>query len=157
MKPLPPDAMMSVYMRRFKSAEPFTEDALLTLARLSRGVFRRLLRYITLTLDFWERDGGRGLIDVEAVKDAVTTEKLWEDMELELSGLFSRHGDLGFKAVELLMYLEQHGARKQGELAELLGIGSSQVSRLLTKLEHGRYVTRTREGTDKIVSLRKEA
>jgi len=32
-----------------------------------------------------------------------------------------------------------------------------QTPVILTKLEHSRYVTRTREATDKIVSLRKQA
>jgi len=42
--------MVEAYRKRFKTIEPFAEDALLTLARVSRGIFRRFLRYITLTL-----------------------------------------------------------------------------------------------------------
>jgi hypothetical protein len=157
--PIPPEAMTSVYTKRFKTTEPFTEEALLALARKSRGVFRRFLRYITLTLDLWEGEhkaaGDR--IGVEVVKRAVTAERLAEDMELELSALFPKHSDLRFQAVQLLTHLEEQGPQRQRELAEFLGIEAYSLSRLLTKLERGRYVTRTREATDKIVSLRKQA
>ncbi|MGA2462654.1 MAG: MarR family transcriptional regulator [Candidatus Bathyarchaeia archaeon] len=44
----------------------------------------------------------------------------------------------------------------QSDLAEQLGVEPYAMSRLLTKLEHSRYVTRTREATDKIVSQRKQ-
>ena len=79
---------------RFKAADPFTDDALLTLACMSDGV--------------------------------------------------------------LLMRLEEHGPQKQSELAKSLDTEPYSLSRLLTKLERSRYVTRTREATDKIVSLKKQ-
>ena len=50
LEPLRPEQMVEVYRKRFKAIEPFTEDALLTLGRMSRGIFRRFLRYIALTL-----------------------------------------------------------------------------------------------------------
>jgi hypothetical protein len=46
-EPLEPKTMVEAYRKRFKAIEPFTEDALLTLARMSRGIFRCFLRYIT--------------------------------------------------------------------------------------------------------------
>ena len=54
LEPLRPEQMVEVYRKRFKTIKPFTEDALLTLARMSRGIFRRFLIYITLTLQHWE-------------------------------------------------------------------------------------------------------
>jgi len=63
-----------------------TEDALMTLARMSRGIFRRFQRYIMLTIRAWQtRPSGEGGIDVATVKEAVTLDRLAEDMELELS------------------------------------------------------------------------
>ena len=79
--------MVEAYRRRFKALAPFTEDALFTLARMSRGIFRRFLRYITLTLRRWETDR-KDSIDTRIVKEAVTVEGLAEDMELELTELF---------------------------------------------------------------------
>jgi hypothetical protein len=156
LRPLQPEEIVEAYKKRFKTTDPFTNDALLTLARMSRGIFRRFLRYITLALDFWQLEhGARGdRIDIETVKRAVTTERLAEDMELELSDLFPKHSDLRFQAVQLLAHLEEQGSQKQSELANSLGMEAYSLSRLLTKLEHSRYVTRTREATDKIVSLR---
>ena len=103
--------MVEAYRRRFKALAPFTEDALFTLARMTRGIFRRFLRYITLTLQHWEVDG-KGSIDTAIVKEAVTVERLAEDMELELAELFPKQSDLRLQAVRLLMRLEGIGSQK---------------------------------------------
>jgi len=51
------------------------------------------------------------------------------------------------------MHLEESGPKKQTELAEALGMEGYAMSRLLAKLELHRYITRQRDGTDKVVSL----
>jgi len=155
LEPLKPEQMVEAYRKRFKAIEPFTEDALLTLARMSRGIFRRFLRYITLTLQYSESHGKK-IIDTETVKEAVTVERLAEDMELEFVELFPKQSDLRLQAVGLLMHLEESGPNKQTELAEELDLEGYAMSRLLAKLELHRYIARRREGTDKIVSLREE-
>jgi len=154
LEPLKPEQMVEAYRKRFKVIEPFTEDALLALARMSRGIFRRFLRYITLTLQCSELHGKK-IIDAETVRDAVTVERLAEDMELELVELFPKQSDLRLQAVRLLMHLEESGPKKQGELAEEFGLEEYAMSRLLAKLELHRYIARRREGTDKFVSLLK--
>jgi hypothetical protein len=155
LEPLKPEQMVEAYRKRFKKAiEPFTEDALLTLARVSCGIFRRFLRYITLTLRHWEVDG-KGPIDTTIVKEAVTVERLAEDMERELAELFPKQSDLRLQAVRLLMYLEESGPKKQSELVEELGLEANAMSRLLAKLGLHRYIARRREGTDKFVGLLK--
>jgi hypothetical protein len=114
--PLVPGQMVEAYRKRFGDTKPFTEDALLHLARMSRGIFRRFLRYITLTLDASEivrRESGSP-IDSDIVRRAVTTERLAEDMELELAELFPKHSDLRLQAVRLLMLLEESGPARQG-------------------------------------------
>jgi hypothetical protein len=155
LEPLAPEQMLEVYVRRFRSTEPFTERALLKLAQMSRGIFRRFLRYILLALDLWEHKPGQPQrIDVDLVVQAVPVERLSEDMELELSALFPKHSDLRLQAVRLLMHLEEKGPTRQIQLGEVLGIEPWAMSRLLTKLELHRYVGRERAGTDKIVSLK---
>jgi hypothetical protein len=154
LEPLRPEQMVEAYRKRFKAIEPFTEDTLLALARMSRGIFRRFLRYITLTLQQWETKRS-GRIDTTVVKEAVTVERLAEDMELELAELFPKQSDLRLQAVRLLMHLEESGPRKQTELAEELGMEGYAMSRLLARLELHRYIVRRREGTDKLVSLLK--
>ena len=53
LEPLIPEQMLEAYVRPFQNTEPFTEGAMLKLARMSRGVFRRL-SYILLALDLFE-------------------------------------------------------------------------------------------------------
>jgi len=154
LKPLEPSLMVEAYVKQFKTKEPFTDDALLTVARMSRGIFRRFLRHISLTLDLWStRSQPLRPIDTATVKNAVTAEGLAEDMELELVELFPKHSDPRLQAVQLLMHLEESGPMRQSRLGELLGIEPYAVSRLLAKLELHRYVVREREGADKIVRL----
>jgi DNA-binding MarR family transcriptional regulator len=155
LQPLRPEQMLKAYTKRFKTAHPFTEDALLTLARMSRGIFRRFLRYITQTIDAWVGSPGpRKPIDTGLVKKTITTERLAEDMEKELLDLFPKQSDLRFQAVQILMHLEESGPLPQSELAEQLDIPPYAMTRLLAKLESNHYVTRKRSGNDKIVSLR---
>jgi hypothetical protein len=155
LEPLKPEQMFEAYRKLFKAIKPFTEDTLLSLARVSRGIFRRFLRYITFTLQYSEPHGKK-IIDAETVREAVTVERLAEDMELELVELFPKQSDLRLQAVRLLMYLEESGPKKQGELVEEFGLEEYAMSRLLAKLELHRYIVRRREGTDKIVTLREE-
>ena len=77
-------------------------------------------------------------------------------MELELEELFPKKSDLWLQAVRLLMHLEESGPKKQTELVEELDMEDYAMSRLLAKLELHRYIIRRREGTDKIVALRKQ-
>jgi hypothetical protein len=69
---------------------------------MSRGILRRFLRYITLTLQYSESHGKKN-IDTETVEEAVTVKRLAEDMELELVALFPKQSDLRLQAVRLLM------------------------------------------------------
>lgn len=65
LEPLKLEQMLEAYRKALGTLEPFTRDGLLTLARMSRGISRRFLRYIILTLDLWqalraEATDGRG-------------------------------------------------------------------------------------------------
>jgi DNA-binding MarR family transcriptional regulator len=141
-------------VQQFKSTWPFTEHALLALARMSRGVFRRYLRYIILSLDLWEnRTEGSWEIDSSLVSEAVPLERICEDMALELAQLFPKHSELREQAARLLIRLGERGDWKQTELAKDLDMEPYALSRILAKLEIQRYVNRKRDGKDKIVSL----
>jgi hypothetical protein len=54
LKSLKPERMVEAYGQQFESTEPFTPEALYAVARLSRGIFRRFLRYILLAIELWE-------------------------------------------------------------------------------------------------------
>jgi predicted transcriptional regulator len=155
LKPLAPERMVESYRVTFGSTSPFTEEALLTIARLSRGIYRRYLRYITMTLDYWSKMKANqsDCIEKKVVKMAIPFERLVEDMESEFAGLFPKHSDLATLAVRVIMSLQENGSHKQSQLTEELGVEPSTMSRLLTKLESSKHIIRSRIGVDKIVSL----
>jgi transcriptional antiterminator len=154
LQPLTPQQMLEAYMKRFKTTQPFTEEALITLVQMSRGIFRRYLKYITSTLEHWQAQSTpHEPITKEIVKEAVTPQRLAEDIDPELSELFPKQSDLKLQAIRLLLNLSESGLRRQDQLAEELNLDPSTVNRLLQKLELHRYITRKREGNDKIVSL----
>jgi len=154
LEPLEPARMVEAFVKRFNDTGPLTEDALMTLARMSRGIFRRFQRYIMLTIRAWQtRPSGEGGIDVATVKEAVTLDRLAEDMEQELSEVYPKHADLRLQAVRALIRLEESGPITQDQLAEQLGVERYAMSRLLSKLELHRYVTRERGGSEKVVRL----
>lgn len=55
--------------------------------------------------------------------------------------------------LECMLRLQESGPAKQSQLAEELEIARHTISRLPDRLEHSKYVTRERAGTDKIVRL----
>lgn len=154
LKPLNPRQMLEAYLKRFKTTAPFTEDALLALAQMSRGIFRRFLKYITLALDHWQtQPEPRQPINPTTVRTAVTREQLAEDMEIELRELFPKQADLRLQTIQILTHLQTTGPKLQSQLAKELEMKPYAVSRLLTRLEHHRHITRQRTGSDKMVSL----
>ena len=150
--PLSPDEMLRAYRLKFDTFEPFGEEALLTLARMSRGIFRRFKNYISLTLDLWTAEGSSDRINSATVRRAVSIERIVEDMELELNALFPKHSELSTVAVRMLLELEETGPQKQSDLAIKFEVKAFEMSRLLNKLEAGGYVRRHRDGTDKIIT-----
>ncbi|OGD53027.1 hypothetical protein A3K80_03815 [Candidatus Bathyarchaeota archaeon RBG_13_38_9] len=154
LKPLTSEQMLEAYKKCFKTTDPFTEEALLTLARMSRGIFRRFLRYITLTLDLWmSKTQSKEHIEPEIVKEAVTTKRLADDMELELTELFPKQSELKPQAVQLLLHLSEKGSKNQNQLSEDLELKPYTISRILAKLESHNYIRRTRDGNEKTVNM----
>lgn len=154
LEPLEPAQMVEAFVKRFNGTGPFREEALLTLARMSRGIFRRFQRYIMLAIKAWQTaPSAPEKIDAAAVKQAVPLDRLAEDMELELSELYPKHGDLRLQAVRALIQLEESGPTTQDQLAEKLGMERYSMSRLLSRLELNGYISRERAGSEKIVKL----
>lgn len=142
--PLKPKELLKAYKLRFGSPEPFTEEALLLITELSRGVFRRFLKYIGLCLErVIESEIKIDIVDIRLVKETITLDQLSEDMDLELSGIF-RRDDKKMQAVRALNLLREKGESNQKELAEKLNMHPNTLSRLLDKLEANNYVKRRR-------------
>jgi len=154
-EPLSAEQMVEAYRRKFHGLAPFTEEALLKLASMSRGIFRRFLRYILLALDLVETcPTVPDEITTDLVAQAVPLQRIVEDMEVELSRLFPKNSGLTSVAVRLIILLDERGEMRQAELAGLLDVEDYALSRLLAKLEDAYYITRRRKGNDKMVALR---
>ncbi len=144
-----PAELVNAYTELHGSAFPFTKDSLLLLARMSRGIFRRFLKYIRLALD----DYKRGAIGEEQVRRSVTKHMV-SDQEGELAEIFPKSMAPRVQAIEVMNYLEAHDAVSQKMLASALGIEEYALSRILEKLElHGRLI-RERKGLTNVVRLR---
>jgi len=153
LEPLKPEQMIEAYKRRFKATHPFADDALLKLARMSQGIFRRFLRYIILALDHHEHTKTPTPITADQVREAIPPQLLAKEMDQQLSEIFPRQPDLRTQAVKLLLHLEEHGPIGQVKIAELLDIQDYAVSRLLNKLEDHNYIRRERKGVENIITV----
>ena len=175
--PLTVNQLLEAYKQKWAGYEPFTQDALEDIGRMSRGVFRRFKRYIGLTLELWMTQGAQStaLIDLELVNKAVTDEDVVYDIDKDLEGIF-RRPEQKQKALELINHLSQsttkaygenlndtsqivEHAMKQAKVSKLLDISEMAVSRLLRELEQHGYIKRltrplqTGGGEEKIVQL----
>jgi hypothetical protein len=168
--PLTVTQLLEAYSRRWSGYAPFNEDALLYVAKMSRGVFRRFKRYIALAVEtrVTQAEESEAPIDLELVKKAVTDEEIMRDMDKELDGIF-RKPEQKQKALELIKVLSDMrfrreeakaaGAKRlsefisdgeslpdgfnQAELAGKLDLSEMAVSRLVRELEQHGYIKRT--------------
>jgi hypothetical protein len=139
LKPLTSEQLLEAYLQKWKSCEPFDEAALRLLAKLSRGVFRRFLKYVYLSI----RAGAKtDLISIDDVEKVVSSDTLLGDMELELSDIFSnaQHRVQAVKVFEML----RAGSLTQKQIAENLGISEAVAGKFVAKLDLYGYVKRAR-------------
>jgi len=146
LKSLTTNELLEAFKMRFTTFDPFTGESLTLIAELSRGIFRRFMRYIQLALENMIERGATE-VTVDDVKAVITEEILMEDMELEFYDMFkneryTRH------AVRILNFLRDTGQIDQKTIAEELGIHATILGRIVANLEENGYVKRIR-GTGK--------
>lgn len=142
LKPLTPEQLIEAFKLKFKTCEPFSEEALTLIAELSRGIFRRFMRYIQLCLeDMLERE--KNQVKVEDVKNVITPDVLMHDLDLELSDIF-RNERYKRISIMVLKHLREHGSVNQKTLAEILDVHATILGRILSTLEDNGYVKRER-------------
>jgi hypothetical protein len=152
LKPLKPEEFLHVFKTQFPDCDLITDKAIILLGQLSRGVFRRFLKYLNVTLERFAISGQDPPIKVENVNDAVTIEQIMEDMELELFDLF-KDANQRRQAVDLLEYLRTKGSANQKDIAEFLGVSLATAGKMVNKLY--RYLKRERgKGREWLVSLK---
>jgi hypothetical protein len=138
--PLKSQQLLEAYKTRFDTTDPFPEEALLLIAELSRGVFRRFLRYIKLCLEEILLSKAKN-IDIDLVKKTITIEQLEADMDLELSEILADK-EKKILAVKILNLIREKGEINQKTIAKQLEIHESTLGRILDKLETHNYIKR---------------
>jgi len=145
LEPLKPAELVEAYTRIWETVEPFKPEALQLIAELSRGIFRRFMRYIQLCIERQQIMGADGLIDMQFVNETVTFDQLARDMDLELSDIFT-HQQSKLEAVKLLSFLRQcKEPPNQKQIAETLSLSEASVGRYIERLEAHGYVQRKRD------------
>lgn len=179
LKPLTVDQLLQAYARKWGGYEPFMEEALRHIARISRGIFRRFKRYIALAVEASMMREPASQIDRALVNEVVTEEEIMLDMNKEFSSIF-RSGDQCYAASRLIRILteaesgirhqlgpavlwkpQREGpvAYTQTEAAGLSNMGEMAFSRLVRELEERGYVKRTKRarpdggGVENVVQL----
>jgi hypothetical protein len=154
LRPLTGCQMLASYKGTFGSTFPFTEPALVALANLSRGIYRRFKRYIAIAIESCPQKPPVESVTEDQVRKTITIDRVAEDMNLELEHVFPKNPESRREGVQILLRLSELGSLKQAKLAKDLDIPEYSLSRLLSKLELHRYVKRQSHGSQKIVSLR---
>ena len=141
LKPFTPEELVEAYKKKFNETAPFDEAALLEIARMSQGVFRRYKRYIALCLDAFKREQAV-VISLDDVRKVITIDQLIADMQLQLAEVF-RNNEHRALAVRLIEYVRLHPDRNQTQVAEALEIDEPTVSHLSNKLQEHGYIKKT--------------
>jgi hypothetical protein len=152
--PFKSQELMTAYQRKFRTYRPFKEDALLQLSQLSRGIFRRYLQYIKLTIDKWRAaQKPSKLIDTTMVESAITKEQLLQDLDSQLMELFPKNPEARSNAIEIINLLQKNSDMNQKSIAEQLTMPEYRLSRIFDRLEKGGHIKRKKTGLEKIVTL----
>jgi len=151
LKPLKAEEFLQVFKMQFSDYNNvMTDDAIILLGQLSKGVFRRFLKYLKETIEKYNQNLP---IDVKQVNDAVTIEDIMADMELELYDAF-KDANQRRQAVELLHKLRS-GAISQKGIADFLNVSEATAGKIVSKLLVYHYVNRERgEGKEWLISLK---
>jgi hypothetical protein len=147
LKPLSTEQILEGYMKQFGTFEPFTEDAIKLLAQMSRGIFRRFIKYIYMTLE--DRDDTAGITE-EDVRNSVSEQQLLLDNEEELAEIFPKSDQSRLQALKVMQFLETHSVN-QKDLAEAVGISEYALSRILDRLELHHKIRREKRGLENII------
>lgn len=141
LKPFTAEELVAAYKLTFPDTHPFEEAALLEVAKISRGIFRRFKKYVLQCLQEFASAANKPTITVEDVQRAISLEQIVADMELQLCDVFPKaeHRTL---AVHILEYARKHPGLNQAELAEALEVDAFTLSRILPKLQLHGYIER---------------
>jgi len=153
---LAPQEMVSVYAAKFGSTSPFTDQALLEVARESRGVFRRFLRYIRLCLEYWYDHRARSSVITPAVvSEAIDDPQRFADLELELADMFPASRESRLSAFRVLECVRKNESVPQARIVEEIFDGEARKAlKVLSALESYDFIDRSGRPPDRQVILK---
>ena len=145
------EELHGIYVKRMGDTYPFSDEALLLLGSLSRGICRRFMRYALECSEAYPPFPD-WRITADMVRDCITSEVVLRDVDLELSSFLNDYEKL--IAVRVLEVLGEVGKLNQKSLAAELEASESSLSRVLRKLVRMGWVMRSRgERNELLVSL----
>lgn len=151
-EPLKPEEFLAIFKVKFPECSLIADESLLLLGQLSRGVFRRFLKYLGLTIERFSALGLQPPITPAIINEAVPLNIIAQDMQLQLYDIF-KDDTTRQKAIELLEHLRRSGAINQKDIAEFLHVSMATAGRMINSLERN-YVTRSRgQGREWLISL----
>jgi hypothetical protein len=162
-KPLSASELVDAYRAKFPTLEPFDESSLSFVAELSRGIFRRFLKFIAVTLqDAHQR--GANHVHIQDVTWLLDATLVGHEMEPELASIFPKaevrekafriiYELLATKAMKPLVKDHSSGPVSQKRLAEALSLTESDMSRIVDRLVANRIVSRERTDEGNILHL----
>ena len=150
LKPLTPDELIQVYRLNCGNDGLFDEAALRLLGELSRGVLRRFKNYVRMTI---EQNIDVKPLGPEHVMKAVTQDRIFEDMQQELSNVFGSE-EAQRHALTVLDYLRGKSDVNVKTIADEIDLDEKTTQRLIQRLTSYRYVS-TKHGVknEKLISL----
>lgn len=155
LKPLKPEEMIDSYKQIFGSTKPFTQDALLSLAQISRGIYRRFMKYIAACIEANEENGGNNEITKDLIEKTISLQQIYQDIELELMDLYPKSKESRILVLKVLEYLRVNGETLQEKLVTEIYDGNKMMaSRTLRKMETYNYLEIKKVGLGNLVTLK---
>jgi len=139
LKPMKKEEMIQAYKHKWKTTDPFTEEALGLLADLSSGIFRRFLKYISMTVKTacMRKEFP---ITIDAVNASITFNVRAEDMSQELAKAFKGNEEQKLLAVKMLTFIRTNPGHNRKEIAEAMEVSEDVAGTVLKKLELYSYI-----------------
>ena len=141
--PFAPNELVESYVSEFGSKYPFGE-VLARIARISRGIFRRFLRYLAVCIELHRLTGKQEEALSPTKVDEVLNREMEKDWEADLRQIFPR-GDAQRKALKILNILirtDEYFAPQEGFPDMVYGLGQAETSTIMSKLEEHGYIKR---------------
>jgi hypothetical protein len=176
LKPFSSPELVEAFRNQFNSdISPFTEDALNWIAMMSRGIFRRFLKYTKNSLEremkrffslpLEQQKSIEMVIDDSIATDSYSDDEMKLDWTGDLKRMFPRSDNQANLAYTILCALMDEGPVNQKDLTQLVSqylsangkygseLSEAEATRLLVKLEQYGYVKRTQTANGKLVEF----